>query len=221
MSATKITKLSRSMYRDYALLAKQHAGSALQVSTYSAMNCWGAIDPMARGIYKDAKDVSSHATEGSVIKIADRINVNRFQSAMRPELDWSAIPGKMVYEFVLWHEIGHIINNLCSFDLLQAKGLKEPLPIILRKLGWVNETLADRFAWNTLFPKKKLPLNPKLPKERPQMINSWIDELSKVVEVKKRKPGEVPTGQYQYVPFDMLKSTHLAAYVGPEAIVRH
>ena len=77
-------------------------------------------NPMAVPVQIDAKDPNSMFAEKAAITLADRINVRRLKSAKRPEMDWHSVPDDKVYEFVLWHEIGHRMNNFYIPDVWRA-----------------------------------------------------------------------------------------------------
>ena len=180
-----ILRIGFGQYRHLAEVAKREAGSILCVHKYSDKGCWGLTSPMLEGAISDTNYPASTMIEASAISLADRVNLQAFQSANRPEIDWRAIPPDRVYEFLLWHEIGHLRENFCVFELLQQKR-----PGIVAIAYKVNEVLADRYAWRKLFPNHALPMRPGLSSDEQSSINSSIGYLRRIAPLPRPPAAE-------------------------------
>jgi len=209
---SSVLLLSHSQYRELAEVAKREAGSILSVHKFRDKGCWGLMSWMVAGAVIDTTNPASKRIEASWISLADRINLNAFHAAYRPEIDWSAVPASRVYEFLLWHEIGHQLENFFVFDLLKAQD-----PSIPGKVQMINEVLADRFAWRQLFPDQPLPLRRTLSVRDQSLISTDLEYLNSIAPLKRSQRRSLPAGQYNAVPLCMLESPKLRAYVGPNA----
>ena len=218
----RVVRLGRKQYRAFFEVVKRETGAVLAVMSAAEMGgCWGMYNPMAVPVQIDAKDPNSMFAEKAAITLADRINVRRLKSAKRPEMDWHSVPDDKVYEFVLWHEIGHRMNNFYIPDVWRAvDGLERGGMELFGRAKRANEVLADRYAWGRLFPDRRFPVRGDLPREQCRELSRDIEHISTLVELREIRPPALPLGQYDYVPLSMLKSDRLAAYVGPDAAMR-
>ncbi|MFY3460539.1 hypothetical protein ACOTJD_28180 [Achromobacter xylosoxidans] len=206
-------KLSHEQYRQFADLCKAEAGQGLEVSSFEEMRgSWGLSGGMAWELISDVRtnDVSfdNHVSR---ITLADEVDVAEFRRCGRgrPELNWSVLSDEEIYPFIVWHEIGHRRDN---FNMLDAAFFdQESLPA----LRYINEVLADRFAWSKIRPGEPLPLTRAGTAEQGRIA----DQLTLISErhVRARyKVRPLATGQYVNVSPRMLESRHLAAYLGPD-----
>lgn len=214
-AADHVLYLSRTQYREFSALAKQIGGCVLDVKTFSEMRGWGAYNPLALGVWENAASSQSVLHEHATISIANRINLRQFRASKRPEIDWFAIPNELVFKFVFWHEMGHRLYNFCPFNAIVRAGSN-----IYPKVRLANEVLADRYAWKSLFSEKALPVRSDVDDRRTKQIDAVIDDLFHTVGIREFSPQSLPAGQYKHVPISMLKTKSLAAYVGPEALIR-
>ena len=217
MNKKNVIYLTKTDYRELAEITKKEASALLEVSTYSRLGAWGRYNPFVMGAYADARYPNSQLSEHSVITIADRVNVDKLKSTNRPEIDWGKIPDKMIYRFIVWHEIGHRVNNFCQFRLWANQEVDRE--ILLPKLRRANEVLADRYAWQQLFPGQPVPIGRGKSEQYLRGINQDIDDLSQALDWKRRSARTLPEGQYKCVSISMLKSKSLAAYIGSEAAI--
>lgn len=219
---SRVLRLGRRQYRAFSEVVKREAGAVLAVKSVAEMGgCWGMYSPMAVPVQIDARDPGSMFAEKAAITLADRINVRRLKSAKRPEMDWHSVPDDKVYEFVLWHEIGHRLSNFFEMDLAFKRG---DLGGRFDEYRWrtrrANEVLADRYAWRHLFPVSELPVREDISEKTRNELDRDIEDIAELIELKERQPTPLPLGQYDYIPLSMLKSDKMAAYVGPDAIMR-
>ena len=206
-------KLSHEQYRQFADLCKAEAGQGLEVSTFEEMRgSWGLSGGMAWELISDVrkKDISfdHHVAR---ITLADTIDVAEFRRCgrARPELNWSALSDEEIYPFVVWHEIGHRRDN---FNMLDAAFFD---PASLAPLRYINEILADRFAWSRIRPGEPLPLT-RTGKANQHQIAEQLALISERHVRARYKVRPIATGQYMNVSPRMLESRQLAAYLGPD-----
>lgn len=215
----RILKLTRKAYREFHHLVKREAGACLQVSSYEKLGkSWGVYDIWALSACRNAlapADVRSF-DEVAMISLADRINLRVFRACARPELDWSAIPDERVYEFIVWHEIGHRRDNFDMLDFMVHPTYSEPHA---RKywhgaMRRANEVLADRFAWEKCFPGQPMAISEKRSPEYLQVLNDDIEHLSRDFPRGKYALRPLPSGFAEYVPTAMIQDKRLAAFTG-------
>ncbi|AZS80695.1 hypothetical protein ELS24_20925 [Achromobacter spanius] len=206
-------KLSHEQYREFADLCKVEAGQGLEVSTFAEMhNSWGLSGGMAWELISDVRtnEVSFDHHVGR-ITLAESIDVADFRRAgrSRPELDWSVLSDEEIYPFVVWHEIGHRRDNFNMLDaaLFDREGFGA--------LCYINEVLADRFAWSRIRPGESLPMT-RVGKTDQAHIAEQLDRISKRHVRARYAVRPLAAGQYVNISPRMLESRHLAAYLGPD-----
>lgn len=214
-------KLTRDKYRALARIAKEEAGCGLAVSSFKKMNgAWGRFNLWAQLIVKDASSLDSRFDERGVIEIAESVNAEVLRSAVRPEIDWSVLRDDEIYPFVLWHEIGHRLNNFFMLEqipdeLLANGGRDKWMAAMMRS----NEILADRYAWAKVRLGEPLPIHPQSAQHQ-ERFNAELETLAKHFRIGLRGAHRpLPSGQYESIPADMLKSKRVAAWVGPNALI--
>lgn len=214
MKTDTTLRLGRVQYRALAEIAKQ-AGCCLGLSTFEQLGgAWGLFNPFALGVHKDATVDTPHMQEQIVIQLAASVDAARLRSVQRPEIDWSQLHDDEIYQFITWHEIGHKLDNHFIFDLwgITDKKLHDKCHGVI---AFVNEILADRFAWNQIRPGEPVPLceNGKRMQEKAAEAMALLDLH---IPRTRRAPRALPGGQYSYVPQSMLMTDSLTAYVGPK-----
>ncbi|MFT4063355.1 hypothetical protein [Paraburkholderia sp.] len=207
-------RITKRQYRAFAEIAKAH-GIALNLSTYTHMGCWGEFSPFALLICQDATDPDSCWEEQAQITLANSIDIGRLRAAgpLRPELDWSQLEDHEIYPFVLWHEIGHRMDNVDGIDVMLIKDI-EVRNKCVRRLRFINEVLADRYAWNKIRPGERF-VRTDTGKCRESEIDEAIEYLR--AHVKHRSKYTVRplhAGQYRDVPDYMLATPQRAAFLG-------
>ncbi|WPO67613.1 hypothetical protein SDC64_01310 [Acinetobacter haemolyticus] len=214
--SNKILRLTYTQYRHFAELTK-HFGMVLSVSTYKELKCWGRYSPMCTPVCKDVTQFPSGWEERSPVEIVNAVNTAKFRDTGRPEMDWHALADEEIYPFIVWHEIGHRMDNFSIFDLITLKDVDQSVIDECHKyIGGINEILADRFAWKHLRGDEELPLS-ELGKRRQELIAEKIKYLEKYLLNKSRfKIRELRQGQYFDVNYNMLKTEKLAAFIGPK-----
>lgn len=213
--SNRILHLTYTQYRQFAELTKRF-GMALSISTYKEIKCWGRYSLMCTSVCKDVTQFPTQWEERSPIEIVNAVNTAKFRDTGRPEMDWHALADDEIYSFIVWHEIGHRMDNFNIFDLVTFKDVDQCVIDECHKyIGGINEILVDRFAWKHLRGDEELPLS-ELGKQRQQLIVEKTKYLEKYLPNKSRfKIRELRQGQYFDVNCNMLKSEKLAAFIGP------
>ncbi|SEF71506.1 hypothetical protein [Thauera chlorobenzoica] len=207
--------ITRQQYREFAELTKA-AGMALNLSTYKRMgNCWGSYSPWGLLVCRDVTSSEPQWDERALITLSSTINADKLRAAgpSRPELDWSQLEDHELFPFIVWHEIGHRMDNFDHMGIMCMKDL-DVRDECHKRVRVVNEVLADRFAWQKVRPGEPIPLS-----EKGQIAQEQIHEAIEYSNAHApRLPGVVrPLSpcQYQDVPDYMLASHDRAAFVGP------
>lgn len=215
--SSPVLRLTPRLYRRLHALAKREAGAALNVQSFKQLQAFGHFSCMAQCVIKNAAapcDVRQ-SDEAACITLASRINVAKLRATTRPEIDWGAIPADRLYEFIFWHEVGHRVDNLDPLDFMTSEYRHRPDFARWRfYFTRVNEVLADRYAWNKLFPGQPLPIARRHSAEHLQEIADHIEQFSECFQRGRHKPRPLPEGQAEYIPRLMLESPSLARLTG-------
>lgn len=152
-----------------------------------------------------------------MINISSAINVDklRAQGPGRPELDWSVLTDDEIYPFLVQHEIGHRQDNFDGWDIMLIKDLTIR-DECHRRVRFVNEMLADRYAWGQIRPGEPIPLSEhgKKMQEKAAYSLAFLEQHAR--KTKPCKPEwRLTPGPYRDVPAYMLASLGRAAYLGP------
>lgn len=208
-ASAPVLRLTTRQYRRFHALAKREAGAALNVQCFKSLGAWGQFTFMASGVVRNAaapRDVQQN-DEVPCITLASQVNVSKLKATSRPEMDWSAIPEPLIYEFIFWHEVGHRLDNFDPFDLMVSKYRGRPdFAEWQRRFARANEVLADRYAWNRLFPGRPLPVAPRHSAAYLREVNEDIEQLSRDFQKGRYKVRPLPEGVGEYIPMGMLRS---------------
>lgn len=205
--------LGRKQYRDFAEQTKT-VGCGLTLSTAKALRGAGTYSPWALLICKDTTANEYIGEERSLISLAAALNPDTVRSwgESRPELDYGKLKDNEIYPFIVAHEIGHRVSNFsmtAQFEMERSLYL-EAVP----RMRYVNEVLADRFAWETIRPGKAIPLNQngRMHQDRISDAIEFLDSHHIERTLKTLRP--LQAGQYYDVPDDMLTADKVG-YIGP------
>jgi hypothetical protein len=208
--------LKPEQYRGFAEKAKV-AGVGLFVSSFEVLRAWGAYSPLAMPFHHDVTDAKTKRDECMQIGLAASIDLAQLFEAgkARPELDWSALHPDEVFPFVFHHELGHRLDNFDAWEVVMIKddGIRRTCH---RVAGYVNEVLADRFAWAHVRPGEPVPLT-----EYGKRNEERLAEAMRLLDVHGRHTRSysvrpLVAGQYRSVPDTMLATTELSSFVGPK-----
>lgn len=207
--------LTRAAYRTFADQTKA-VGLALNISSYKRMDkCWGGYSPWALLVCKDATDPNTKFEEQALITLSSSINTAKLRAAgpSRPELDWSTLNDDEIYPFVVQHEIGHRVDNFDQLGIMMIKDI--PLrDECHRRVRFVNEVLADRYAWNQIRPGEPVPLSTK-GKTMQEKTAESLAFMRKHAPIMGPAKHPLKAGPYLDVPEYMLATTRRAAFLGP------
>lgn len=212
MKTNTTLRITRQQYRQFAEQAKQN-GMGLTLATFTELGVWGEYSCWAQPIALDVSTDQLKCDERITIKLSTSVNAGTFRGALRPEIDWSALDDSEIYPFIVNHEIGHHIDNFAHWDIILMPDL-ELRDRCSSVLYGVNEMLADRFAWEQIRPGEPLPLSEEGKRMQEAMAGN-LELLSRHHPRTRRAPRALPGGQYASVPTAMLRTSELAAFVGP------
>lgn len=215
MKTDTTLRITRTQYRAFAEITKS-IGMALNLSGFKRMkNCWGVYSRYALLVCRDVRLDEPAWHERGLITLATAINTASLRACGpgRPEVDWSVLEDHEIYPFVVWHEIGHHVDNFDQwlFDIKDVEIQDE----CRRRIRFVNELLADRYAWSKIRPGEAIPMGEHGKRMQDRALES-MEYLEK--HAPRLSTGHYPlaAGQYLDVPEYMLDGHQRAAYIGPE-----
>ncbi|HBP5558513.1 hypothetical protein AAER22_08190 [Pseudomonas aeruginosa] len=214
MTAKRFVRCSIEQYRYFAEIARQARTCLELVASSEIDGNFGRMSLMCGDAFVDASSDKPGMMERCIIELVVDIDVDRFRSCARPEIDWSTLADDEIHLFVLQHEIGHRVDNFHTWDM-SPEANDEVRARCNRYLRWANEVLADRYAWSKVRPGEPMPIgehgvrNADLIEETLAFLDTHIPRMP-------CKPQQTDPNCYSCVPVRMLSSDVLAAYVGPE-----
>lgn len=159
--------LTPPQFRQLDARCRTLAGRPLRVYRKSERPVFGCINYFASACCVNITALSGDGfgawQEIALLEVASEISIERWHNAIRPEIDLRRVPEDRIHEFVVWHEIGHRLDNYCPWEA-QTKRRHE-----WSDIQRVNEILADRFAWRAMFPDEPLPARAGC-----EDIDSWL-----------------------------------------------
>ncbi len=212
MKSNATLRLTRRQYRQFAEQIKA-AGCCLSLKTFRELGCnFGMFDPCSKSVCIDASQEQWRWDERSSIELSTTVNTELLRSIQRPEMDWSVLEDHEIYPFIVAHELGHWIDNFRIWDMWGIPD-SETRQKCEKSTYMINEVLADRFAWAQIRPGQLVPLCEE-GKRREEEVATTLAYLSSHVPRVRRAARALPSGQYAYIPQDMLMTDQMTAYVG-------
>lgn len=208
--------LTRTQYRQFAELSKT-AGMALNLSSYTQLNkAWGRYTFWALLVCRDATDPQTLWAELGMMEIAQAINSAQFRACgrSRPELDWAALEDHEIYPFVLQHEIGHKVSNFSTLEIMMLKDITVRDECHCR-VRFVNEILADRYAWACIRPGEPVPVSENGKRLQDKAADSQAYLELHAPKMNPHRIRALEPGQYHDVPEKMLRTPKRAGFLGP------
>jgi hypothetical protein len=180
------------------------------------MGGWGSYSPWGLLVCNDARNPESKYSERSLLTLSDTISTAKFRQASenRPELNWGLLSNEEIYPFILWHEIGHHCANFSPIDITAVPDA-DVRGLLLARSTYVNEALADRYAWEKIRPGEPMPLTERGRTRREELEES-IAFLGRHVTLSKGSRKPLCPGLYRDVPEYMMATRERAAYLGPK-----
>src|SRR3990167_3259683 len=155
LTEEKTIKLTPRLFRQLDIITRTEGGCPLEVIDHKEMDGnFAYFSFWVLGVYEN-RNKKGPLAEKMLIQIANQIDVAKFKTVWRRELDWSKIPVHKIYRFLIFHELGHRLFDIDEFclpsDILMDIGKR-------RLFHGANELRADRYAWMRIFPEKPLPI---------------------------------------------------------------
>lgn len=194
-------------------MARIHAGQPIMVYEENDKDPFAYVSCWALGVFDTRKTPAVVQKEMALIQLANQICLKKWKKIERPEIDWAAVPTEKIYDFLICHEISHVVNghSMMYFDLQLSgeyfadrteKSQRFKVNQKFRYLKTAAEMVADREAWEMMFPGKPLPLKSDL-NDIHEKCNSMMEFLE---GCKKRKITPITTDPRQYVPYEHEKN---------------
>ena len=200
--------LMPALFRKLDRIARLEGGCVLMVSDDPNLHVrFGQHNQMATSVYQQqfSEHQQQRAVEVGGITIANRIDISAFRSQPRPELDRSQIPIDKIYPFVVHFLIGHRRLCLDEWELVCGPSREESgWPQLWGQLNYVNQLLADRYAWSAVFGHEPLPRTPSAVANIEQTAQ-LIEEIQKHCSVSIRMPIPLPVAPGSYIPFSHVE----------------
>lgn len=222
--------LTPQVFRVLDRRVRKQSGGVLTVCTPDEIHgLWGSAGGLAGDVFIDTRLLGNAEHEGGVcdqaadIRITNQIKVLDFQGAQRPEIDLRKIPANRIYEYLVWHEMGHLLENFDPWGLF-GKGVPADYANrddVQSALSQLNEVMADRFAWSQMFPDQRLPVR-RGKAHMKGWAKEWGDRLSSNGVRRRMAPhhpcsteiwASVPTAHvYKDIPWcDLVRSEEIGA----------
>lgn len=183
ISDSGVALLTPEVFLALDMRARAICGMSVAVRAQQEMgHNWGRIDMMAQeviidlGGLRDRRAAQYHYDEIGLIEISPQVPVAKMHAVHRPELDWSKVPADRMFEFIVMHEVGHTQNNFEPGERAFSRSFPAADKEWCRAYWMVAEAIADRYAWNALFPEVPLPVDPERLVSS-DYLNEWMARL--------------------------------------------
>lgn len=166
---SRMIRISKPLYARLDKLARAEGGCPLRVRTQKQLpgdRLWAQVVENA-WVYQKAG--RTEKVRHTVIDVVNEFDLELFHNSIRPEMDYSAIPQSRAYEFLVWHEIGHLTQGIPGTFLIWGWLVIKIDPNLTK---FLMELKADRFAWRAMFPHRPLA------QKDPAPGNPTVDEIS-------------------------------------------
>lgn len=203
-------------FQELDAMARTMAGRVVNVRDYQDNfldeKVFAEVSVMVTDVILDMHENPLRRHHCGEILVKNLIDTDLFRATTRPEMDWGAIPEEDIYRFIILHEIGHCLNNYdYEWWLPERDSEKGQLYGIVKR---INEVLADRYAWEALYPGKPLPVKHR----RKTVIKELMKKLDRHFKMKDLKKERLPVDPAKYVPWSHEK--HGIPFVTPESLER-
>ncbi len=193
-----VIKLTRELYRKLDIIARQNAGTTIEVRKYKEMG--GNFAETSIWPTRVCVDTCREEwREMRVIYLANRIDAGRFHSCPRSrwELNWGEIRIEDIYPFLVWHEVHHLTREISVLDLPRGWYFNGGHGKFLK----VNEIRADRFAWEHISPEQPMPLAiHEYARELRELERFRKDNLKYFPDRPDYQAPKVPLEDYKMIP---------------------
>ena len=189
-------------FRELDYVSRTIGGAVLVVKPHEEMEgAYARQSVLAGSVYRDSRIRTGVCMEEcGTIQIANRIKINK--DAMRSfEVVWKDIPLEELYWWVIHHEIGHRLGNFSWWDLIEAcrENDRAFTTEVNREMAFLNEILADRWAWEKLHPEMPLETKP----EYDERIDAFKEQCPLSWRTSTKSP--MPTEECEFVPTEHVE----------------
>jgi hypothetical protein len=210
--------LTPGVFRAIDIIARRHAGRPFCIKSIEDMEgSWGRCGFMAGGVVRDVRRLTSRNPHARVYEeigdfsVVNQISIAEFHDATRPEIDLSQVPAERAYEYVAWHEVGHIVDDFDAWAGILPMGhaalqsVTEDATAWRREIHQLNEILADRYAWAMMFPGQRMPVHDG-GHDMAAWATEWITRLSAAgVRRGRARERSIDTSPLTWVPTEHMK----------------
>lgn len=187
------------LFRELDFIARTQGGCVIEVMDHKDMGSdFAKVSFMLGDVYIDINKPDGKCSHAATISLSSQVDIGAFHAAPRPELNWMAIAEDQIYRFLIHHEIGHLKLDPPLFDKILRKENGEVDSEGTRKIIFVCELRADRYAWNALFPDKPLPKR-KGTEHIVEDLEIFMNEHGHLFSPPRAR-NALPTDPGQYIP---------------------
>ena len=176
----RMLRLTEGLFTRLDHLARREGGCPVRVRTQRQMpgdQLWAQVVENA-WLYRQSE--RPEKVRHTVIDLVNQFDLDMFQASIRPELDYGAVPEGRAYEFLLWHEIGHLRQGIPGTFLIWGWLLHKVDPNLSK---FLVEMRADHFAWQAMFPGNSMPIQKSAPgNPTPAQINVFYEKNQQVFD---------------------------------------
>lgn len=209
--------LTPALFRYLDVIARKHGGCVIEVKTPEQMKgSFVRWSMWAADVYKDHTMTSGD--EVSAIQLVNTLTVKDFRSMSRPEIDYSSIPPELIFPYLLWLGLGFRSRHYDDFHMQIMPDIDRAIvDRVVREMRFLNQILADRFAWKHMFGDGPPPLSKQGKALQPELFNRF-QQVNKYLPLYDRsQKNTLPNGPGEYVPHCHMKDgLPLFAAQGPK-----
>jgi hypothetical protein len=205
----KTLTITPGMLRELTVISKTEAGLPLYVKksedfrevAFAELNFWSLP------VCKDSRLglIPGNLIEKARIEITNKIDLEQFHNTPRPNMDWRKVPEDLIYKFLIYHEVGHNLCGTHPVDFIIMAGRGEITWEEYRIAIAVHEIWADKYAWQKLFPKKRVPTKWASPQFR-QRVDNFMKKHSALFSKPHQKVEPLPIDDWAMVPLEHVKN---------------
>ncbi len=202
-----IIKLTPELFRQLDILARTKAACPLSVfDSEKEPYHFASFSFQPEAVYKHLDLIESPGCccEKTFIKVSNRIDTEKFGQTRTAEIDFGAIPRDDIYKFLVFHEISHKLFDFCEWLLpVFRNGIAER-----NRFYAVNQIRADRYAWKTLYPRKRLPKRALNKEDKEVFIEAikFMDLHKEWFPKEPRKVDPISINPKEMVPVSHIKN---------------
>lgn len=196
--------LTPRLFRKLDRIVREQARVPLQVVRPQELpGAFAGVIPWAIGCYEHDGPDARIVLECPVVCVSNVIDLSN-SSYPYFGIMWRDIPREMLYEFLIWHEIAHVVHG-DALAILWAHLKSGSENTIRKNLVKASEVRAQRYAWEHVFPDVSLPESLVEGWEKCLATFEACDQYYSPLPERPRIPltsnKVVPSGHRQGIPF--------------------